>query len=204
MDSGRHIALPAFPLPDARGVHPAAIAAALRAQLPAGAILTTDAGNFAGWAARHVPIPPGGRFLGPTSGAMGYGLPAAVGAAIAAPHRAVVALVGDGGFAMLMAELETAVRERLRLAVIVHDNGMYGTMRMHQEWAHPGRVVATDIGPIDAAAVAEACGGRGLRVDRDADVEGAIRMALTGDGVTVVHVHTDPRVLSVDGWLASP
>jgi acetolactate synthase-1/2/3 large subunit len=198
------ITLPAFPLPDARGVHPAAIAAALRAQLPDGVILTTDAGNFAGWAARHVPLPVDGRFLGPTSGAMGYGLPAAIGAALAAPDRAVVALVGDGGFAMLMAELETAVRERLRLAVVVHDNGMYGTMRMHQEWAHPGRVVATDIGPIDAAAVAEACGARGLHVDRDADVDEAIASALAWDGVTVVHVRTDPRVLAVDSWLASP
>jgi acetolactate synthase-1/2/3 large subunit len=197
------IALPAFPLSDARGVHPAAVAAALRAQLPVGAILTTDAGNFAGWAARHVPIPRAGRFLGPTSGAMGYGLPAAIGAAAAAPDRAVVALVGDGGFAMLMAELETAVRERLRLVVVVHDNGMYGTMRMHQEWAHPGRVVATDIGPIDAAAVAEACGARGLRVGHDAEVGAALESALAGDGVTVIHVHTDARVISVAGWLAS-
>ena len=198
------IALPAFPLPDARGVHPAAVAAALRAQLPDGAILTTDAGNFAGWAARHVPLPHEGRLLGPTSGAMGYGLPAAIGAAIVAPDRAVVALVGDGGFAMLMAELETAVRERLRIVVLVHDNGMYGTIRMHQERSHAGRVLATDLGPIDFAAVAEACGARGLRVDRDAEVAGALEAALDGEGVTVVHLLTDPRVLSVDRWLASP
>jgi len=201
------IALPASPFGDAfgdaRGVHPAAVAAALRAQLPTGAVLTTDAGNFAGWAARHVPIPRLGRFLGPTSGAMGYGLPAAIGAAIAAPDRAVVALAGDGGFAMSMAELETAVRERLRVVVLVHDNGMYGTIRMHQERAHAGRVVATELGPIDFAALAEACGARGLRVERDADVPGALEAALADAGVTVVHLRTDPRVISVDGRLAS-
>jgi len=192
------IAIPAGEQPDPRGVHPAAVARALRALLPDGTILTTDAGNFAGWAARHVPLPRGGRFLGPTSGAMGYALPAAIGAAVAAPDRTVVALAGDGGFAMLMAELETAVRERLRLVALVHDNRMYGTIRVHQEEAHPGRVTATDLGPIDFAAVAEACGARASRVERDAEVAGAIEAALAADGVTVVHLRTDPRVLSVD------
>ena len=195
------IAIPAGGIPDPGGVHPAAVARALRALLPDGAILTTDAGNFAGWAARHVPLPRGGRFLGPTSGAMGYALPAAIGAAVAAPDRTVVALAGDGGFAMLMAELETAVRERLRLVALVHDNGMYGTIRMHQEEAHPGRVTATDLGAIDFAAVAEACGARASRVERDAEVAGAIEAALAADGVTVVHLRTDPRVLSVDRLL---
>jgi acetolactate synthase-1/2/3 large subunit len=132
---------------------------------------------------------------------MGYALPAAVGAAVAAPDRTVVALAGDGGFAMLMAELETAVRERLRLVALVHDNRMYGTIRMHQEEAHPGRVTGTDLGAIDFAAVAEACGARASRVERDADVAGAIEAALAADGVTVVHLRTDPRVLSVDRLL---
>jgi len=195
------IAIPAAELPAPGGVHPAAVANALRALLPDGAILTTDAGNFAGWAARHVPLPRGARFLGPTSGAMGYALPAAIGAAVAAPDRTVVALAGDGGFAMLMAELETAVRERLRLVALVHDNGMYGTIRLHQEEAHPGRVTATDLGAIDFAAVAEACGARATRVERDAEVAGAIEAALAADGVTVVHLRTDPRVLSVDRLL---
>jgi acetolactate synthase-1/2/3 large subunit len=122
---------------------------------------------------------------------------------VAAPDRTVVALAGDGGFAMLMAELETAVRERLRIVVLVHDNRSYGTIRMHQEQAHPGRVVATDLGPIDFAAVAIACGATGLRVERDSDVAGALEAALAGEGVTVVHLHTDPRALSVDRWLDS-
>jgi acetolactate synthase I/II/III large subunit len=335
-------------------VDPAVVVDALHRYLAPDGILTTDAGNFSGWAARYVQIRQGGRFIGPTSGAMGYGLPAAIGAALAAREmvvtaatapsgapaastaparvpdepgepeplsadegpptpepppieelggtpaeppptdeqppieelggtpaeppptdeqppiedrlaaqerppaegplpadgplpardpastyaavappeaaersisgepdgpagtamdaepapatfrpaerraRQVVALAGDGGFAMLMAELETAVRERLRLAVLVFDNGMYGTIRMHQELAHPGRVVATDLGPIDVAEVARACGATGIRVERDEDVEPAVARALTDDAVTVVHLLVDPSYLSVD------
>ncbi len=134
---------------------------------------------------------------------MGYALPAAIGAAVAMPDRPVVALAGDGGFAMLMAELETAVRERARLTVLVFDNAMYGTIRMHQEISHPGRVVATDLGPIDFAAVAEACGARAWRVERDGDVDGALAASLAADGVNVVHLRTDPRALSVDRILGS-
>ena len=203
--------LDAVALPDAGGrgagapVHPATVIGALRRHLPGGAIVTTDAGNFAGWAARYLPMPSGSRFLGPTSGAMGYGLPAAVGAAIAARDLGgdsqAVALAGDGGFSMLMAELETAVRERLRLAAIVFDNGMYGTIRMHQERAHPGRVAGTDLGPIDFASFARACGARGTRVAHDADVDDAVSAALRDPGVTLVHVLADPRILSVDATL---
>ncbi len=75
---------------------------------------------------------------------------------------------------------------------------MYGTIRMHQEEAHPGRIVATDLGPIDFAAVAEACGARAWRVDRDGEVDDALTEALDADGVGLVHIRTDPRVLSVD------
>jgi acetolactate synthase I/II/III large subunit len=187
-------------------VHPATVIGELRRRLPPGTIVTTDAGNFAGWAARHLPLPPGGRFLGPTSGAMGYGLPAAVGAAIAARDLGrgdvpVMALAGDGGFSMLMAELETAVRERLRVVVVVFDNGMYGTIRMHQERAHPGRVAATDLGRIDFAAFADACGASGVRVAHDHEVAPAVAAALDDPGVTLLHVLSDPRVLSVDTTL---
>jgi acetolactate synthase-1/2/3 large subunit len=190
--------------PPARGVDPATIIRTLRDSLPEGTIVTTDAGNFGGWAARYLPVPRHGRFLGPTSGAMGYALPAAIGAAVAMPDRAIVALAGDGGFAMLMAEIETAVRIGARLTAIVFDNRMYGTIRMHQEAEHPGRVVATDLGPIDFAAVAEACGARAWRVEADADVCAAVAAALAADGVGLVHLRTDPRVLSVDRILADP
>jgi acetolactate synthase-1/2/3 large subunit len=183
-------------------IDPAAVIRALREQLPPDSIVTTDAGNFGGWAARYLRFRPPGRFLGPTSGAMGYGLPAAIAATLAEPERPVVALAGDGGFAMLMAELETAVREHLRLVAVVFDNRMYGTIRMHQEQQHPGRVIATDLGPIDVAAVARACGAQGLTLDHDDRVGPALAEALSGQGVTVLHLLTDPRYLSVDRMLS--
>jgi len=209
-DRSAYLDAVALPDPGPRGpgepVHPATVLGALRRHLSPGSVVTTDAGNFAGWAARYLALPPGSRFLGPTSGAMGYGVPAAVGAAIALRELGgaggpVVALAGDGGFSMLMAELETAVREDLRIAVIVFDNRMYGTIRMHQELAYPGRVAATNLGRIDFAAFADACGARGLRAAHDREVDRAVAAALDGPGVTLVHVLTDPRVISVDATL---
>ena len=187
--------------PQSSPIDPAAVIRALGDALPKGSIVTTDAGNFGGWAARYLRFRETDRFLGPTSGAMGYGLPAAIAASMAMPDRQVVALCGDGGFAMLMAELETAVREGLRLVALVFDNRMYGTIRMHQEQEHPGRVVATELGPIDFAAVARACGAQGLTLERDLEVLPALAEALDAGGVTVLHLITDPRYLSVDRML---
>ncbi len=187
---------------DERLVDPAVAVQALAAALPRDAVVTTDAGNFAAWYARGLRFAAGQRFLGPTSGAMGYALPAAIGASVAEPGRPVVALAGDGGFAMLMAELETAVRAGAKVTALVHDNRRYGTIRMDQERAFPGRVIATELGPLDFAAVAEACGARAWRVERDADVASAIEAALADPGVTLVHLRTDPRRLSVDRDLA--
>ena len=121
------------------GVHPGHTIATLRRVLPDDAIVATDAGNFGLWLARHFRFRRPGTFLGPTSGAMGYGLPAAIAAALVHRDRAVVAVAGDGGFAMTMAELETAVREKARVIAIVFDNERYGTIRMHQERRGPGR-----------------------------------------------------------------
>ena len=123
--------------------------------------MTTDAGNFAGWYARGLRFAAGQRFLGPTSGAMGYALPAAIGASVAEPGRPVVALAGDGGFAMLMAELETAVRAGAHVTALVHDNQRYGTIRMDQERTFPGRVIGHRAGPARLRRR-----GRGLRGPR--------------------------------------
>ena len=117
------------------GVHPGRVVAALRRLLPDDAIITTDAGNFGGWAARGFRFRRPGTFLGPTSGAMGYGLPAAIAASIVHRDRPVVALVGDGGLAMTLADIETAVREHAKVIVLVFDNERYGTIRMHQDGA---------------------------------------------------------------------
>jgi acetolactate synthase-1/2/3 large subunit len=183
---------------DGPGVHPGRTIATLRHVLPDDAILTTDAGNFASWAGRGFRFRRPGTFLGPTSGAMGYGLPAAIAAALVHRDRPVVALVGDGGLGMTMAELETAVRVGARVVVVVFDNERYGTIRMWQERRGTGVGVASDLGPVDFAAIGRACGARGVRVERDAEFEPALRAALVADRATVIHLTLDRRWLSVD------
>ena len=180
------------------GVHPGRIVTTLRRVLPDEAILTTDAGNFAGWAARGFRFRRPGTLLGPTSGAMGYGLPAAIAASLVHRDRPVVALVGDGGLAMTMAELETAVRIGARPIVICFDNERYGTIRMHQEGRPNAEPVGTDLGPVDFAAIARACGARGARVETDDAFEPALRQALASDRPTVIQLTLDRRWLSVD------
>jgi acetolactate synthase-1/2/3 large subunit len=182
------------------GVHPAHAVAALRRLIPDDAIITTDAGNFGLWVARHFRFRRPGTLLGPTSGAMGYALPAAIAAGLVHRDRVVVAIAGDGGFAMTMAELETAVREKVKVIAVVFDNERYGTIRMHQD-ARAGSAgadgaIATDLGPIDFASIARACGARGIRVETDAAFEQAIRQALANDRATVIQVALDR------GWVA--
>jgi acetolactate synthase-1/2/3 large subunit len=183
---------------DGPGVHPGRTVTTLRRVLPDDAILTTDAGNFAGWAARGYRFRRPGTFLGTTSGAMGYGLPAAIAASLVHRDRAVVALVGDGGLGMTLAELETAVRVGARVVVVVFDNERYGTIRMWQEQRGTGIGVATELGPLDFAAVARACGARGVRVEKDAEFEAALRGALAADRTTLLHLSLDRRWVSVD------
>jgi acetolactate synthase I/II/III large subunit len=175
------------------GVHPGHTVGAVRRLVPDDAVVTTDAGNFGLWVARHFRFRRPGTFLGPTSGAMGYALPAAIAAALVHRDRTVVAFAGDGGFAMTMAELETAVREKLRLIAVVFDNERYGTIRMHQDrrGGGAGGAIATDLGPIDFAAVARACGARGVRVETDAAFELALRQALANDRPTVIQAALD-------------
>jgi acetolactate synthase-1/2/3 large subunit len=183
---------------DGPGVHPGRVITTLRDVLPDDAIVTTDAGNFASWAARGFRFRKPGTYLGPTSGAMGYGLPAAIAASLVHRDRPVVALVGDGGLAMTMSELETAVREHAKVIVLVFDNERYGTIRMWQERRGTGQGVATELGPVDFAAIARAMGARGVRVERDADVDGALRQALADERPTVIQLALDRRWVSVD------
>jgi acetolactate synthase-1/2/3 large subunit len=183
---------------DGPGVHPGRIVTALRRVLPDDAILTTDAGNFAGWAGRGFRFRRPGTFIGPTSGAMGYGLPSAIAASLVHRDRAVVALVGDGGLGMTMAELETAVRVGARVVVVLFDNERYGTIRAWQETRGTGVGVGTELGPVDFAAIARACGARGVRVEKDAEFEAALRAALAADRSTVIQLTLDKRWVSVD------
>jgi acetolactate synthase-1/2/3 large subunit len=180
------------------GVHPGRVIATLRTLLPEDGIVTTDAGSFAGWAARGFRFRRPGTFLGPTSGAMGYGLPAAIAAGLVHRDRAVVALVGDGGLGMTLGELETAVRMGLRTIVLVFDNEQYGMIRAHQDRREGGSTAATDLGPVDFAAAARALGARGIRVDADAGVEPALRQALVSDRPTVIQLTVDRRWTGVD------
>ena len=180
------------------GVHPGRVITTLRAVLPDDAILTTDAGNFASWAGRGFRFRRPGTFIGPTSGAMGYAVPAAIAAALVHRDRPVVALVGDGGMGMTMAELETATREGARIIVLVFDNERYGTIRMWQERRGSGQGLGTELGPVDFVAIARGLGARGVRVERDADVEPALRQALAEERSTVIQLVLDRAWVSVD------
>ena len=180
------------------GVHPGKVVGMLRALLPDDGIVTTDAGSFGTWAARGFRFRRPGTFLGSTSGAMGYGLPAAIAAGLVHRDRAVVALVGDGGLGMTLAEVETAVRCGLRTVILVFDNQAYGMIRTYQERRPGGAAVATDLGPIDFAAAGRALGARGVRVEDDAGLEPALRQALVADRPTVIHLIVDRRWEGVD------
>src|SRR6185503_18415464 len=173
------------------GVHPGRVVSTLRTLLPDDGIVTTDAGSFGTWAARGFRFRRPGTFLGSTSGAMGYGLPAAIAAGLVHRDRAVVAMVGDGGLGMTIAELETSVRIGARVVVVCFDNERYGTIRMWQERLGTGVGVATELGPVDFAAIARAVGARGARVERDEEFEPALRAALVADRTTVIQLALD-------------
>jgi acetolactate synthase-1/2/3 large subunit len=133
----------------------------LEGMLAADAIVTTDAGNFAGWATRFMNFSEDQRYIGPTNGAMGYSVPAAVGAKITFPNRMVVSLVGDGGFMMTGQEIATAFHHGVAPIVLLFNNQMYGTIRMHQERAYPWRVSGTALTNPDFCKLVEAYGGHG-------------------------------------------
>jgi acetolactate synthase-1/2/3 large subunit len=184
---------------DGPGVHPGRVVSTLARVLPPEAVLTTDAGDFGTWAARGYCFRRPGTFLGSSAGPMGYGLPAAIGASLARPGRTAVALAGDGGFAMTMAELETAVRERAHVVALVFDNGRYGTIWRHQEERGSAGGLATKLGPVDFAAVAQACGVLGLSVGSDEEFEPALRQALEAGRPALLHLALDPRWTTPDG-----
>jgi acetolactate synthase-1/2/3 large subunit len=181
------------------GIDPVEVVRALQSELSDDAIMTTDAGNFALWPARYLRFRAGQVFLGPTSGAMGYGLPAAIAGSLAEPDRQVVALCGDGGFAMTMNEIETAVRTGAHPVVLVFDNERYGTIAMHQQNEHRRRI-ATDLGPIDFAAVARAMGAQGQRITDNDELLPALRAALDSRRTTVLHLNLDPHWITPDRY----
>ncbi len=150
----------------------------LQAATPADTIITNGAGNYATWAHRFFRYGAMRTQLAPTSGAMGYGVPAGIAAKIIDPSRTVVTFAGDGEFMMNGQELATAVQYRAGVIIIVFNNGMFGTIRMHQERSYPGRVSGTDLHNPDFAALAKAYGAHGEVVDTTAQFGPALARAL--------------------------
>jgi len=188
--------------PAASGSHPGyvdqeVLAHQLRATIPPDAVVTNDAGSFTAWISRYLTRDHPRTYLAPTSGAMGYAIPAAVAAKLARPTVPVIAIVGDGGFMMTGAEVETAVRERTRVVVVVVDNGEYGTIRLHQERRRTGHFPGSLLGPIDFAAYGRSLGAAGFTVSANRDVRGVLDEALESNRPAVVHVRVDPAQLDI-------
>lgn len=165
-------------------------------RLPKDSIITNDAGNFFTWLSRYYRFDQADTYIGPTSGAMGYGLPAAIGAKFAKPERVVVSFSGDGGYMMTMQEFETAVRYNIPVIAIVVNNSIYGTIRSHQENKYPGRVVGTELTSPNFAKVAENFGGHGERVEKNADFIPALERALSAGKPALIEVLTNPEILT--------
>jgi acetolactate synthase-1/2/3 large subunit len=160
------------------------------------AIVTNGAGNFTVWVHRFWRWRRYGTQLAPTSGAMGYGVPAAVAAKALSPDSTVVCFAGDGDFLMSGQELATAVQYELPIVVIVVNNGMYGTIRMHQERQFPGRVVGTDLVNPDFAAYARAFGAHGETVTETAAFPDAFERALAAGTPAVLELRIDPEAIN--------
>ncbi len=178
------------------------VMAHLRERLPVDAIVTNGAGNYAVWTTRFTTYRRYRSQLAPTAGSMGYGFPAAVAAALLEPDRTVVAFAGDGCFLMTGQELATAVQYGCRLVVLVVNNGMYGTIRMHQERHYPTRVIGTELRNPDFAALARAYGAFGARVERTSEFAPALEAALAADGPALIELLVDPEALTVRASLS--
>ncbi|MBS0466324.1 MAG: thiamine pyrophosphate-binding protein [Proteobacteria bacterium] len=170
--------------------------------LPANAIVTNGAGNYSVWLHRFYRYRAPRTELATTCGSMGYGLPAAIAAALRHKDRPVVCVAGDGCFMMYAQELATAVEYGAPLIVLVANNGMYGTIRMHQERDYPGRVSGTRLQGPDYAALARACGAHGERVTSTQDFPAAFARAQAAGGVALIELVTDPLQITPDKRMA--
>ncbi len=172
-------------------------------RLPETAILASGAGNYSQFVHRYLTYKGFPTSLAPASGSMGYGLPAAIAAKLAFPDRTVVAFAGDGCFMMTAQELATAVQYDLPLIVIVADNGMYGTIRMHQERAYPGRVSGTSLINPDFAAFARSFGADGVTITETAEFARAFEEALTCGRPALIALRLDPEALTPQTTLSA-
>lgn len=174
----------------------------LSANLPDDAIITNGAGNYAAFVHRYFRFKRARTQIAPTSGSMGYGLPAAISAKLEHPGRTVVCMAGDGCLQMTVNELSTAAQYGAAVIVVVANNGRYGTIRMHQERHYPGRVSGTDLANPDFAALARAYGGHGETVTDGADFGDAFRRAEASGTLAVIELRLDPEALTTGATLS--
>ncbi|MFZ4288138.1 thiamine pyrophosphate-binding protein [Variovorax sp. HJSM1_2] len=175
----------------------------LRETLPANTIFCNGAGNFATWVHRFWPFTSYASQLAPTSGSMGYGLPAGVGAKRLWPEREVVVFAGDGDFMMHGQEFATAVQYQLPIIVVLLDNAMFGTIRMHQERHYPGRISATQLQNPDFCAYAQVFGGHGEKVSTTAEFAPALARARASGKPAILHCLLDPEAITPASTLQS-
>jgi acetolactate synthase-1/2/3 large subunit len=183
-----------------------AIVATLQKHLPADTVLTNGAGNFASWMHRffrHYGLARGYKTqLAPTNGAMGYGVPAGIGAALST-GRTVFTIAGDGDFLMNGQELATAVQHGAKTIILLLNNGMYGTIRMHQEREYPQHVSGSHLQNPDFSELARAYGYAGVRITRTAEFEAELLAALAREQGTLIEVMLDPDVITTRGTLSA-
>ncbi|MDP6787139.1 MAG: thiamine pyrophosphate-binding protein [Rhodospirillales bacterium] len=168
----------------------------LQERLGPDALIVTDGGNFSGWGHRFYRYTRYRSQIGPTCGAMGYGVPAAIGAKATAPDRPVVCFVGDGGFMMTAQEISTAMHYGIAPVILVINNNMYGTIRMHQERHYPGRTIATDLTNPDFAQFAQSFGAFGEVVEKTEEFAPALDRALDAGRIAVLDLRIDPEAIT--------
>lgn len=194
---------PPAPHPELDGVDLAQVVAHLNQVLPDDAVISNGAGNYTVWVHRFYRYRRRATELAPTNGAMGYGFPAAIAAKLREPQRDVVCFAGDGCFMMYPQELITAVQFGAPLVVIVVNNGMLGTIRMHQEREYPGRVSATALANPDFVAFARSFGAHAERVERTGDFAAALQRARQAGVPALIELRTDPRQIGPQNRLST-
>jgi acetolactate synthase-1/2/3 large subunit len=191
----------AFRAPRVRGnltVDLAQVVAHVNRVVPDDAVISNGAGNYTVWVQRYLDFGPERTQLAPRNGAMGYAIPAGLAAAAVAPHRTVVAFDGDGCALMSGSEIATAVQYGLKLVIVVVNNSMLGTIRMHQERSYPARPIGTSLVNPDFVAYARSFGIEGYRVERTDDFPHAFASALAADGPALIELLTDPLQMTPD------
>ena len=178
------------------------VVAQLCDSLPRDAIITNGAGNYTAFVSRYYLYGAYRSQVAPIAGSMGYGVPAAIAAKLAEPEKTVVAFAGDGCFMMTGQELATAVQHQASIIIIVANNGIYGTIRMHQERNYPGRISGTSLQNPDFAALAEAYGAHGEKVTRGEDFPAAFERAQAAGRPALIELITDPEAIGPTATLS--